>query len=267
MDMGETLRKNNVTLAGALDAPRTIIFSHGFGSDQSVWNDMAAALASDFRLVLFDHVGAGNSLQQAFVQHRYLNLGGYAGDLIDICQALQLRDAILVGHSMGAMVGVLAAIRQPEHFSRLVLIGASPRYLNDQDYHGGFSKDDLARVYSAIVRNFAHWADEFAPLMVGAGQAPGFAEAFAATLKSIPPKKALTVACSVFQSDHRADLGQLDKPTLLIQSANDYAVPMTVARYLNQHIRGSVLKVIDAGGHLPHMTAPQAVLAAMHGFI
>lgn len=263
----DPLIKNNVTVTGKLDADRTMVFLHGFGTDQSVWGQIAPAFAADFRLVLLDHVGAGRSVPEAFAQHRYLNLSGYANDVLAICAALQLRDAVLVGHSMGAMVGVLAAIQQATCFSKLVLIGASPRYQNDEGYHGGFSKEDLAEVYSAIVRNFALWVDGFAPRMVGAGHAPGITEALAAALKSIPPKKALTVACSMFQSDHRADLVKVTQPTLLIHCSDDAAVPMTVAHYLNQHIRGSVLKVIESSGHLPHLTEPEAVLAAMRDFV
>lgn len=259
--------RNNVTITGRLDAPRTIVFAHGFGSDQSAWSRVAAAFADDYRIVLYDHVGAGKSDPAAFVQHKYLRLETYARDLLAICAALELEGAALVGHSMGAMIGLLAAIERPHHFSRQILVGASPRYLDDGDYRGGFTKGDLNTVYSAMQANFLQWADGFAPLMIGEGHSPNFARAFAESLKSISPKKALTVACAVFQSDHRADLKKVSIPTLIIQSLHDFAVPMSVANYLHAHIPGSTLRVIEASGHLPHVTADAEVAAAIRAFI
>jgi sigma-B regulation protein RsbQ len=261
------LKKNCVTVTGKLDAAQSIIFVHGFGTDQTAWKDVAAEFLDDFRVVLFDNVGAGHSLPEAFIQERYLNLHSYAGDLLDICKALNLRDAIVVGHSAGAMISLLAVIKEPAFFARLILIGASPRYLDDGAYQGGFTEKDLNDLYRAVTTGYADWADHFAPLAMANGDQPNLALRFAATIKSIPADRALTILCSIFQSDHRADLAKLDKPTLLIHTKEDVAVPPEVARYLQQSIRGSRLVVIDATGHLPHLSAPFEVIGAMRDFV
>lgn len=263
----DPIKRNHVNIIGNPNARRSIIFVHGFGTDQHVWNDVAASFRDDFRIVVFDNVGAGQSDPAAFVQHRYLQLDAYATDLIEICQALDLGETILVGHSLGGMISLLATIRQPDICTKLVLIGASPRYLDDEGYQGGFTKDDLNRLYQAVTLAYSDWAEHFAPLAMGNPDQPGLALDFAASIKCIPADRALTVLCSIFQSDHRADLKQLDKPTLLIQSHDDVAVPLAVAHYLNQHIRGSRLTIVNATGHLPHVSAPHQVAAAIRDFI
>lgn len=269
MEALDPLVKNCVTVTGKPDAARTIVFVHGLGTDQTAWADVAAAFKDDFRIVLFDNAGAGRSIPEAFVQHRYLNLRTYAKDLIEICEALAVRDAIVVGHSAGAMIGVLAAIEAPLHFSKLVLIGASPRYLNDAEsgYRGGFSDTDLKEIYRAVALNFPEWADRYAPMAMGNPGRPSLARHFAEGLKAIPHRHALTVLCSIFQSDHRADLPKLAKPTLLLQTQADLAVPMEVAEYLHREIRGSRLAVVEATGHFPHLSAPDAVITAMRDFV
>jgi sigma-B regulation protein RsbQ len=263
----DPITKNNVQVVGNPGSARTIVFVHGFGTDQRAWHAVVGPFLKDFRIVLLDNVGAGGSAPDAFVQHRYLNLHAYATDLLDVCRALQIEDAVLVAHSVGAMIGVLAANAEPARFSRLVLIGASPRYLDEPGYRGGFTKPDLDALYSAVSSVYPDWADQFAPLAMGNPDRPQLAQHFAATLKSIPAQSAFTVLCSIFQSDHRQDVCKLDKPTLLIQSQQDVAVPLEVAEYLNREIRGSRLAVIDATGHLPHVSAPAAVVAAMRDFI
>lgn len=263
----DPLRRHHVTIEGNPRAARTMIFAHGFGSDQTVWESVASAFRADFRIVRYDHAGAGRSDPAAFVQYRYLKLGAYAQDLIEICEALEIENAVFVGHSMGAMAGLLAAVERPSLFERLVLIGASPRYLNDDGYVGGFGPRDLEAIYRAMHDNFARWADGFAPEMIGPGRPREQVDHFAECLKSIPPDRALTIAYAVFQSDHRAELERLVRPALLIQTQTDRAVPMEVARYLNDRLRGSRLVVVDAVGHLPHVTAPDAVVAAIRGFV
>lgn len=261
------IQKNNVTISGNPNAGRSIIFTQGFGTDQHAWDAVASALAADYRLIRYDLTGTGRSDPAAFVQHRYLNLRAYAADLVDICEALRLRDAVAVGHSVGGMISVLAAIRRPEHFSKLVLIGASPRYVDDSTYRGGFSKADVDGIYSAITRDMPRCAGALGDVVPDHSKALRLAQDLAADLRSLPSTTALTIACTIFQSDHRADLARLDKPTLVVQSRNDGTVPTEVARYLNEHIRGSRLKVIEATGHSPHVTAPQEVVAALREFL
>ena len=262
----DALKRNNVTLAGQLDAARSIVFVHGFGTDQHAWQAVAAPLMSDFRIVLLDNVGAGGAAAEAFSQHRYLSLNRYATDLLEVCAALKLHDAILVGHSSGAMICALAAISQPALFSRLVLIGASPRYIDDESYRGGFSRSDVDAIYSSISTG-PSWADDFAPLAMGNADRPELTAQFAESLKAIPPDRALTVLCSILQSDYRDEIGKLAIPTLIIQTINDHGVPLAVAEFLKRTIPNSQLKIIEADGHLPHISAPEKVLAALRPFL
>jgi sigma-B regulation protein RsbQ len=261
------LEKNNVHVTGRTDASRTIVFVHGFGGEQSVWNGILPAYAADFRLVLLDNVGAGQSPPAAFQQHRYLSLRGYAQDLVEVGEHLGLHGAIFVGHSLGAMVGVLAAIARPGLFSRLVLIGASPHYLEDGNYHGGFREPDLQELYRAVTLGDGLWADQFAASAMAQPERPSLARSLADSLKSIPSDRALTVLCSIFQSDHRGELQRLERPTLLVQPEEDFVVPRPVAEFMHRQIRGSELRVVPARGHLPHITDPALVIEAMDAFV
>ncbi|MEQ8235025.1 MAG: alpha/beta hydrolase [Gammaproteobacteria bacterium] len=266
-ERGDALRRHNVHVIGRAEAPATLVFVHGFGTDQRAWEAIVPTFADDYRIVLLDNAGAGGADPAAFQQSRYLNLHGYASDLLEVCAALDVHDAILVGHSVGAMIGVLAALAEPQRFARLVLIGASPRYLDDGAYRGGFSEDDLNGLYTAIDADYEGWADAFAPLAMGNPSQPALAEHFAAALKAVPQDHAYTTLCAIFQSDHRAEVARLTQPVLIVQSRDDVAVPQAVAEYLAAHIPDSRLVTIDASGHLPHLSAPGAVVAAIRPFL
>ena len=265
--MNDPLIRNNVTVAGNKEAGATMVFVHGFGTDLRVWSEVAAAFAADFRQVLLDNVGAGGSDPAAFVQYRYLSLPAYSRDLIEVCDALAVRDAIMVGHSVGAMIGLIAAVDRPELFSRLVLIGASPRYRDDDGYVGGFTRADLDATYSAVMQDYHAWVGAFASVAMDNPRRPSLAQAFAECLRSIRPDHALTTLCAIFQSDHRELLERVIQPTLIVQTREDVAVPRAVADYLHQHIPDSQLAVIDAVGHLPHVSAPARVIEAMQAFL
>jgi sigma-B regulation protein RsbQ len=267
MDREAILERNNVKVGGSPHAARTLVLVHGFGTDQRAWAPIVEALIGECRIVLLDQAGAGESDRASFAQHRYLNLHQYAADLVEVCEALDLRDAVFIGHSVGAMTCALAALKQPRLCARLVLIGASARYLNDAGYHGGFSEDALNQLYRNVLDNFSAWTDAFAPMVMANADQPALAQHFATTIRSIPREQVFTVLCSIFQSDHRADVCQLDKPTLLIQARDDIAVPIEAAEFLHRSIRGSELRLIDASGHLPHVSAPGAVLDAMRDFV
>ena len=261
------ITRNNVRVIGKLDATRTIVFVHGFGTDQEIWSEVSDAFLGEFRIVLLDHVGAGGSAPEAFIQSRYLNLRPYAADLIEVADALSLENLILVGHSAGAMIALLAANARPLLVSQLILIGASPRYLNDTGYHGGFSEADLSELYGLMVGGYKRWADQFAALAMGNPNRPQLARRLATSLKSLPPDHALTVLCSIFQSDYRSELPLVTSPTLIIQSKEDFAVPLEIAEYLHAQIRSSRLAVINATGHFPHLSAPDEVIKAVRTFI
>lgn len=267
---GDCLFRNNVTISGNDQSGQTVCFVHGLGTDQSVWRPVADAFAKDFALVAFDHVGATESNRQYFLDHqsRYLGLNGYVDDFIAICSALAPRaPGILVGHSLGAMVGLLASIKRPALFSKLVLIGASPCYMNKGDYRGGLEIGDVDAIYRAIQDDHAGWARSFASSVMGNPERPQLARHFAATVASIPREMMLTVLCSILQQDHRESLDQVTTPTLIIQSRSDPFVPGSVAEYLHQHIAGSVFAEIEATGHLPHVSAPDAVIKAIRDFV
>lgn len=263
------LARNNVTLAGNPNAERSIIFVNGIGSEQAVWNSLAEAFSGQNRLVFFDHVGSVPANFECFVgnQVRYMNAGGYAQDLLDICASLRLPGkTVLVGHSLGAIVSVLAAVKSPEQFEKLILIGASPRYLDDTEYRGGFKREDIEAIYQAMGSDYLSWTRIFASAAAGEDSREA-ARCLAESLARIPKEMMLTVLCSILQADHRQVLSELQVPTLIIHSAHDYFVPLSVAEYLQAHIAGSELRVIDAKGHLPHVTDVEKLIEVMRAFI
>lgn len=260
-------QKNYVTVTGNIGSPKTMIFAHGFGTDQTVWKLVAEPFLKEYRVILFDHVGCGQSDPAAFSPNKYEDPDAYAADLIAICDALIVKNAVLVGHSIGGMIGILAAIRKPEYFSKLVLIGASPKYLNEPGYVGGFERDTLDQLFEEMRNNYYAWASGFAALAMGNPEQPHLARQFAESLKNLRPDIALTVLRVFMESDIRSELAKLDVLTLIIQSREDVAVPTGVGRYLNQHIRNSRLAEIQAAGHLPHMSAASEVIAEIQKFL
>ncbi|MFW6358204.1 MAG: alpha/beta fold hydrolase [Chroococcales cyanobacterium] len=255
------LERNNVHIVGNGEQP--IIFAHGFGTDQTAWRHQIPVFSSNYRLILFDHIGAGKADLSAYSPRRYSSLYSYAEDLLDICDTLNLTDCILVGHSVSGMISLLAAITEPKRFKQLFFIGASPRYLNDFKYIGGFEQSDLDELYAAMSSNYYAWASGFAPLIMGNPNSPELAIEFARTLSEIRPDIAQAVAKVIFQSDHRRDLPQLTVPTVIIQGNNDRAVPPEVGQYMLEHIPNSDWINIPASGHLPHLSAPEVVSHAI----
>ena len=259
------LTRNNVKILGK--GEQTLIFAHGFGSDQTAWRHQVAAFAPSYRIILFDHVGAGNSDFNAYSPHRYSSLYSYAEDLLDLCAELKLTKPILVGHSVSGMIGLLAALVESNRFSKLVFIGASPRYLNDRGYIGGFERSDLDNLYAAMSANYYSWASGFAPLIMGNPDRPELAQEFAKTLTAIRPDIAQAVARVIFESDHRQDLPRLQVPTLILQPSKDIAVPQDVGQYMADKIRHNHYIPIDAEGHYPHLSAPDIVTKAITSWI
>lgn len=257
--MPSVIHRNNVHLTGQGD--QTIVFAHGFGSDQSAWRHQVAAFAPSYRIVLFDHVGAGQSDMAAYSPLRYGTLSSYAEDLLELCTELKLSQVILVGHSVSGMASLLAALIAPSHFKQLIFLGASPRYLNEAatGYVGGFEQADLDELYAAMSSNYYAWASGFAPLAMANLERPELAKEFARTLSAIRPDIAQAVARVVFQSDYRAELPKLRVPTVILQSNDDIAVPLCVGQYMADKIPQSRLININAKGHLPHLSAPDEV--------
>jgi len=263
--VGRSIQRNNARIVGK--GSRTVVFAHGFGTDQTAWRHQEAVFVEERRVVLFDHVGAGRSDPAAYSPRRYQSLRSYAADLLELLAELDLAEVDYVGHSMSGMIGLLAALEEPERFRKMVFIGASPRYLNDGGYRGGFEQAEIDALYEAMTGSYHAWASGFAGAAMENPDRPELAQEFAATLCAIRPDIALAVSRLIFQSDHRADLPGLEVPTLIVQTRSDVAVPHEVGEYLARHIPGAELEVIDAHGHLPHMSAPDAVNAALRAYL
>lgn len=262
----EPLKKNNINIIGNADG-QTIVFAHGFGTDQTAWEAVSTAFADKYRIILYDNVGGGKSDPDSFSPNKYDTLHSYARDLEDICTTLNISDAIMVAHSVSGMISLLTAVKRPEFFSKMVMVGASPRYLNDSNYTGGFEQQDLNMLYDTMANNYFAWVSGFSAAAMANPDRPHLAESFANTLNAIRPDIAQSVARVIFQSDHREDLKKLNKETLLIQAKGDIAVPQSVAEYLNQHISNSKLTMVDAYGHFPHISAPGEIINAIEQFI
>jgi sigma-B regulation protein RsbQ len=263
------VKKNNVTVINNDGERETIVFAHGFGTDQNAWSQVSSAFTDNYNVILYDNVGAGKSVPEAFSPNKYDTLHTYANDLVDICNELELKNCIMVGHSVSGMISLLAAVKKPGLFKKMVMVGANSRYLNDSanNYVGGFDQADLDGLYQTMDTNYYAWVSGFAPAAMANPDRPQLAENFAASLGAIRPDIALSVARVIFQSDHRADLSKLNIGTLLLQTKQDIAVPIQAAEYLNAHIGNSTLKVVEAEGHFPHMSAPQEIITAMKSYL
>ena len=237
----DVLARNNVRVSGQPDG-RPMVFAHGFGCDQNMWRFVAPEFEADHRVVLFDHVGAGGSDLRAYDAERYGTLGGYAEDVVQIAAALDLTDAIFVGHSVSSMIGVLAAARAPERFGRLVLVGPSPRYIDDEGYRGGFSRADIEELLDSMDANFLGWSTAMAPAIMGNGDRPELGEELTESFCRTDPEIAARFARVTFLSDNRADLATVTAPTLVLQCSDDVIAPDAVGRYVHERIAGLGLR-------------------------
>lgn len=257
--------KNHVRVMGRADG-RPVMLAHGFGCDQNLWRLVVPSLADRFRLVLFDHVGAGASEPSAWDGERYADLQQYADDILDIVDELSLRDAVFVGHSVASMMGVLAAVTRPGAFAGLVLLTPSPRYLDDGDYRGGFSRDDIDELLDSLESNYLGWSRAMAPVIMGTPERPELENELGDSFCRTDPERALTFARTTFLSDNRPDLSRVNVPTLIVECAHDTLAPREVGAYCHKHISGSTLVTLDATGHCPHLSAPEATAAAIADF-
>lgn len=261
------IQKNNVTVKGNPNATQTIIFGHGFGTNQQIWATVAEPFMKDYKVVLYDLAGARPGDSSTFNPEAYDTLYAYAEDLIAICETLKIENAIYVGHSVSGMIGLLAYTKKPQYFSKMVFLGASPRYINSEDYTGGFTQEALNDLYNNMSTNYYAWISGFAPYVMSNNDKPQLAQQFATWLGEIRPDIAVSVARTIFQSDYRDKLAQLRIPTLLIHNDNDPAVPVSVGRYMHEQIADSKLEMIRAEGHFPHLSAPNEVIGVIQQFV
>jgi sigma-B regulation protein RsbQ len=232
-----------------------------------MWRFVAPAFEADYRVVLFDHVGAGGSDLSAYDPVRYSTLDGYATDVLEICEALDLENAIFVGHSVSAMVGVLAADRDPERIGRLVLVGPSPRYINTDGYVGGFDREDIEELLESLESNFLGWSSVMAPVIMGNAERPELGEELTASFCRTDPEIAARFARVTFFSDNRADLERVHVPTLVLQCSDDAIAPQQVGEYVHRAIPGSAFVQLQATGHCPNLSAPGETIEAIRAFL
>ncbi|OJU10950.1 MAG: alpha/beta hydrolase [Caulobacterales bacterium 68-7] len=244
-----------------------MVFAHGFGCDQNMWRHVASAFEDRFKTVLFDTVGAGGSDLTAYSADKYADLAGYADDLIEIVEELGLTQTIFVGHSVSAMIGVLAAAKAPALFAKLILIGPSPRYIDDVDYVGGFASDQIEELLSFLGENPMAWSQAMAPAMMGNADRPELGDELTASFCRTDPMIAKAFARTTFTSDNRADLAKVSVPTLILQCSDDIIAPVDVGRYVQAQIVGSRLIQLEATGHCPNLSAPAEVIAAIQTFV
>jgi sigma-B regulation protein RsbQ len=265
--VSSVLTRNCVTVSGVLSG-RPMVFAHGFGCDQAMWRFVAPDFEVDHRVVLFDHVGSGRSDLSAYDPAKYGSLRGYASDIVEICRALELTDVVLVGHSVSAMIGVLALQEAPELFGALVMVGPNPRYVDDGDYVGGFSRADIAGLLEMLDSNHLGWSTQMAPMIMGDHpENPGLVEELTNSFCRTDPDIARQFARVTFLSDNRADLQRVAVPTLVLQCSEDVIAPEVVGRYVHATVPGSTFTQLRAVGHVPHLSAPEETTAAIRAFL
>jgi sigma-B regulation protein RsbQ len=247
---------------------RPIVFAHGFGCDQNMWRFVAPAFEDEYRVVLFDYVGSGKSDMRAYDPQRYSTLDGYARDVLDVCRALGLSDAVFVGHSVSSVVGLLASIKEPRLFARLVLVGPSPRYVNDPpDYRGGFERADIEGLLDLMDKNYIGWASFLAPVVVKNPERPEIARELEESFCSTDPRVARRFAETTFLSDNRGDLARVRVPSLIMQCSEDAIAPAEVGEYVSRNLPGSTFRQLEATGHCPHMSHPEETVRVIKEYL
>jgi sigma-B regulation protein RsbQ len=262
----DILRRNNVTVSGN-PAGRPIVFVHGFGCSQEMWRSVAPRFEDDHRVVLLDLVGAGGSDRAAYDPVKYDSLHGYADDVLEILETLDLRDAVYVGHSVAATIGVLAETGNPDRFGALVLVGPSPRYIDDDDYRGGFERADIEGLLDALDANYLGWSQTMAPVIMGNAERPDLGRQLTDSFCSVDPEIARHFARVTFLSDNRRDFSAVRTPTLVLQCSDDVIAPVSVGRYVHEQISTSRFVQLSATGHCPNLSAPDELADEIRSFL
>ena len=257
--------RNNVKVFGK--GSKVLMFGHGFGCDQNTWRLITPEFEAEYKIVLFDYVGSGNSDLSAYDDNRYSSLEGYASDILEICEALDLQDVIFVGHSVSCMIGLLAVNMAPEKFSKLVFIGPSPRYLNDVNYPGGLERDELEELLDIMDSNYLGWSSTIAGQIMGNPDRPKLADGLANSFCSTDPELAKKFARVTFLSDNREDLPKLKIPSLTIQAQEDFLTNDDIANYIQKVTPGNQITYLKSSGHCPHLSDPAGVIQAFKSFL
>ncbi|MEO6960989.1 MAG: alpha/beta hydrolase [Puia sp.] len=257
--------RNNVKISGKGSQP--ILFAHGFGCDQHMWRLITPAFEEDYRIILFDYVGAGKSDLNSYYPDRYASLQGYAQDILDVCGELDLQDIIFAGHSVSSMIGLLAALSRPRIFQKMLMIGPSPCYINEGAYKGGFERADIDGLMETMERNYIGWSNFLAPQIMGNADRPELGLELSESFCSTDPEIAGRFAKATFFSDNRKDLDKLKIPTLILQCSEDIIAPLEVGQYLSKHIPNSTLKIMRATGHCPQLSAPAETIELIKEYL
>jgi sigma-B regulation protein RsbQ len=262
----DILLRNNVKVLGS--GKQTLLFAHGFGCDQNMWRFITPAFAEDYQIVLFDYVGSGKSDISAYDTERYSNLSGYAQDINDVIDTLALENIIFVGHSVSSIIGMLSSIQNPERFQQLIMIGPSPRYINDPpDYIGGFERKDIEGLFDMMDKNYLGWANFLAPAIMQNPDRPELGIELKDSFCSTDPVIARQFAQATFFSDNRSDLAKVQVPSLIMQCSADIIAPLEVGQYLHQHLAQSTLHILKATGHCPHLSHPAETTEVIKGYL
>jgi len=259
------VERNNIRLHGA--GGRAMVFAHGFGCDQNMWRYVEPAFRDRFRTVLFDHVGAGHSDLAAYDAGKYASIAGYADDVVEIGQELNLQNAVFVGHSVSAMIGALASIEAPQMFADLIMVCPSPRYIDDPDYVGGFAAEEIEELLTSLADNHMGWSAAMAPVIMGNPDRPQLGEELTNSFCRTDPEIAKQFARATFTSDNRADLPNVKARVLILQSSDDIIASEQVGEYVHKSIPGSRIVYLKASGHCPNLSAPDEVISAVARFV
>lgn len=265
LNKDEILRRNNVKVLGNGSQP--IMFAHGYGCDQNMWRFVYPEFLEDYKVILFDHVGAGNSDESYYKKDTYDSLAAYANDILEICNCLDLKNIVLVGHSVSSMIAVLAANKQPSIFSNLIMVGPSPCYINKNGYKGGFDKEDIDELLTALDSNYLGWSSNMAPVIMGNPDRPELGEELTNSFCRTNPEIAKHFAKVTFLSDNREDLKKLKVPSLVMQCTEDVIAPQEVGRYVHENTRNSKFDLISATGHCPNLSAPAETIRSIRNYL
>ena len=257
--------RNHVVVKGK--GSQVIMFSHGYGCDQNMWRYVTPAFEEDYKVILFDHVGAGRSDLSAFVPRKYEKLEGYADDILEIAAALNLNDIIFVGHSVSALIGIIASLKSPGLFKLLILVGPSPSYINDGDYVGGFTQPQIDELLESLDNNHLGWSMAMAPVIMGNPERKELSEELANSFCRTDPAIAKHFARTTFLTDKRELLASVKTPSLILQCSEDVIAPLAVGEYMHKHISGSKLVIMRATGHCPNLSAPRETIDAITQFL
>ncbi len=258
-------RRNNINVVGS--GAKTMVLAHGYGCDQNMWRFVTAAFANEYRIILFDHVGAGKSDLAQYRREKYNALQGYADDVAEIVEATGGGPTVFVGHSVSAMVGVLAAIKQPEAFEKLILVGPSPCYINEDGYVGGFDRSDIEGLLETLDSNYLGWSSAMASIIMGNADRPELGTELTESFCRTDPEIARHFAQVTFLSDNRRDLLSVETPALILQCSEDVIAPHSVGEFMHRHMPGSTMVTLRATGHCPHLSAPEETIGAIRQYL